>query len=156
MSKQGVRFKRFLHSSVRSYRVAEWRKRSLVGLFAGSMILWVAWLLFIWQSFTAIVVYGLVTMVLMVENFLVNVKIRGEDGQELNPMWVRISKHIPFKYAFPLVVGIITIPTILTFGLWGTFSIYAPAFPVALICSVNDALVLWDGPRIEIERERTA
>jgi len=143
MNKQGVRFKRFLHSSFRSYRVTEWRKRSMVVLFAGSMILWGAWLLSRWQSVTVIVAFGLLTMALMVENFLVNVKIREEDGQELNPIWVRIGKHIPFKYAFPLVIGIITIPTILMFGLQGTSLIYAPVFPVALICSVNDALVLW-------------
>lgn len=129
----------------------------MVILLVSSIILWVAWLQLTWQPFTVISSFGLVTMILVAENFLVNIKVRESGGQETNPVWVRIEKHMPFKYAFPLVIGIISVAGFLTVGLgahqglWGIPFIYAPALPVAIICSVNDVLVLWDGPNIEMK-----
>jgi hypothetical protein len=152
-----------LHRLVRSYRVSEWRTRNLVALFVGAVVAWIAWIQFTLQPFTTTASFGLVTMALMVENFVVNVRVRKLGGRELNPMWRCIEKHIQFKYAFPLLIGAISLAaflmlgSVLHIGLWSIPLIYAPAFPICLICCVNDALALWDTPNIseELESSRT-
>jgi hypothetical protein len=154
-NKYPARVKRFMRSLVHSYRASKLRKHSTVVFLAVSTILWVAWLQLTWQPFTITSSFGLVSMILMTENYVVNVKCREQGGEELNPVWRRIEKHIQFKYAFPVAIAVISLAAYLALdwhflkGLWIIPFVYAPALPAAIFCSVNDALALWDGAQIE-------
>jgi len=143
-----------LHHIIRSMRVSSWRKPSLISLVVGSIIVWVLWLQFTWQPVSIICKVGFITFGLVIENYFVNVKLRKLGAEELNPLYRRIEKHIPFKYAAPLLIGAASVAAFLSgvpldMGLWQIPLIFALVLPVALICSINDALVLWDGPVME-------
>ncbi len=135
---------------LRMYRLWEFRGRTFIIVLVVSEIAWGLYLQFTWATLPDLEMFAVIAACIAIENYYVNVKLRAQGAIELSLMWVRIERRFSFKYSFPLIVGFMCV------ALWALDSQLKPPFPMltvafsaalpaAIMASVNDALVLFDG-----------
>lgn len=142
-------------SLVRAYRLWKWRGRTFITVLIVSEIAWVLYLQFTWATLPELEMFAVIAACIAIENYFVNVKLMEQGAIETNPIWSRIERRVGFKYSYPLVAGFICV------ALWmfGSYQLGLPfsmltvtfsvALPTVIMASINDAVVLFDGPILE-------
>lgn len=143
------------HRFIRAYRLWKWRGRTFITVLIASEIAWVLYLQFIWVTLPELEMLAIIAACIAVENYFVNVKLMEQGAIEASPIWNRIERWFGFKYSYPLVVSFICV------ALWAFSSsqlglpfamltvTFSAALPAAIMASINDAAVLFDGPILE-------
>lgn len=112
---------------------------------------WIAWLQLIWVTYTQLEILAVITALLVVENYYVNVKVRRYGCEDANPFWrfIELRLKLNFTYAYPAIAALAF--ALLYFGqtnlllprMFMIVANLAGALPLATICAVNDGLIYY-------------
>ncbi len=146
-----LNWRRLIHA----YRLWKWRGRTFITVLIVSEIAWILYLQFTWVTSPELEMFAVIAACIAVENYFMNVKLMEQGAIEANPIWNRIGRRFGFKCSYPLVAGFICV-ALWAFGssqLGLPFSMltvtFSAALPAAIMSSINDAVVLFDGPTLE-------